>query len=44
MGKIKLVLVPKRAVQPSLFVMTTDGGHDDNVSPRENEEGKICQQ
>ena len=30
--KIRLAPVPKTTVQPSTFVMTTCGGHDDNVS------------
>ena len=34
MSKIRLALVPKRTVQPSLFVtIITCGGHHDNVSP-----------
>jgi hypothetical protein len=32
MCKTRLALVPKRIAQPSLFVMITYGGHDDNVS------------
>ncbi len=35
MCKIRLALVPKRTVQPSLFVtIITCGGHHDNVSPQ----------
>ena len=37
MRKIRLAPVPKRTVQPSLFVMITRGGHDDNVSMETNE-------
>ena len=37
MGNIRLTPVPKRTVQPSLFMMITCGGHHDNVSMRENE-------
>jgi deazaflavin-dependent oxidoreductase (nitroreductase family) len=37
MCKTRRAPVPKRAAQPSYFVMTTSGGHDDNVSTRENE-------
>ena len=29
--------VPKRAAQPSFFVMITSGGHHDNISTRESE-------
>jgi hypothetical protein len=32
MRKIRLAPVPKRAAQPSLFVMITCDGHHDNVS------------
>jgi deazaflavin-dependent oxidoreductase (nitroreductase family) len=37
MCKTRRAPVPKRAAQPSYFVMIICGGHDDNVSTRENE-------
>jgi len=36
-AKLDRKAVPNQTVHPSFFVMITDGGHDDNVSPETNE-------